>query len=78
MEEKLKGRNVFSICFSKASYFLGKTEFAVDSFSYTENLAILVTTLLLTVLGEELKFCETLFVYGEGTGNSLSPREVVQ
>lgn len=78
MEEKLKGRNVFSIYFSKALYFLGKTEFPVDSFSYTQNLAILVTTLLLTVLGEKLKFCEALSVYGEGTGNSLSPREVVQ
>lgn len=54
-EEKLKGRNVFSIYFSKASYFLGKTQFAVDSLSCTQNMAALVTTLLLTIWGEKLE-----------------------
>lgn len=78
MEEKLKRRNVFSIYFSKALYFLGKTEFDVDSFSYTQNVTILVTTLPLTVLGEKFKFCKALCMYGEGTGNSLSPRKAVQ
>lgn len=62
-------RNVFSIYFSKALYFLGKTEFDVDSFSYTQNLTLLATTLLLTVLGGKLKFCEALSMYGEESEN---------
>lgn len=55
MKKKLKGRNVFSIYFSEALYFLGKTEFDVDSFSYNQNLSIL-HTILLTVFGGKLKF----------------------
>lgn len=35
LEENLKGRNVFLIYWSKALYFLGKTGFDVDSFSYS-------------------------------------------
>lgn len=77
MKEKFKGGNVFSIYFSKALCFLGKTELDVDSFSYTQNLPILVTTLLLTVLVEKLNFCEVLSLYEERTGTSSSPREVV-
>lgn len=56
MKKKLKGRNVFSIYFSEALYFLGKTEFDVHSSSYNQNLSILHTTLLLTVCGGKLKF----------------------
>lgn len=55
MKKKLKGRNVFSIYFSEALYFLGKTEFDVDSFSYNQNLSIL-HTILLTVFGGKLEF----------------------
>lgn len=59
MKEKLKGRNVSSIYLARLCTFLGKTEFDVDSFSYSQNLSILLTTLLLTVLG--------------GNGNSVRP-----